>query len=83
MAEPVSLCVNTFGTGKIPDETISKLVRQHFDLRPYGLINMLNLIQPQYVPALSLASSPIIGFIPLVLQCMCICGFADDFAVHG
>lgn len=48
VSQPTSICVNTFGTGKIDDEHISKLVRQHFDLRPQGLIDMLNLRRPIY-----------------------------------
>lgn len=48
VAEPTSISIDTFGTGKIDDERIEALVRQHFDLRPYGLIKMLNLIRPIY-----------------------------------
>ncbi len=48
VAEPTSITVNTFGTGKIDDERITQLVREHFDLRPKGLIAMLNLIRPIY-----------------------------------
>ncbi len=48
VAEPTSISVNTFGTGKISDDKIVALVREHFDLRPYGIIQMLNLIQPIY-----------------------------------
>ncbi|MCD8472511.1 methionine adenosyltransferase [Xylella taiwanensis] len=48
VAEPISISVTTFGTGKIPDERIEKLIRQHFDLRPYGIIKMLDLIHPIY-----------------------------------
>ena len=44
VAEPTSIMVETFGTGKIPDEAISALVRQHFDLRPYGILKMLDLL---------------------------------------
>jgi S-adenosylmethionine synthetase len=40
--------IDTFGTGKIPDEKISELVTRHFDLRPAGIINMLNLRRPIY-----------------------------------
>ena len=40
--------VETFGTGKVSNEVLVKLVREFFDLRPYGLIKMLNLIQPIY-----------------------------------
>ncbi len=48
VAEPTSISVNTFGTGKISDEQIVALVREHFDLRPYGIIKMLDLIRPIY-----------------------------------
>ncbi|EMP3545760.1 methionine adenosyltransferase domain-containing protein, partial [Acinetobacter baumannii] len=39
---------NTFGTAKVSDELIIQLVREHFDLRPFGITRMLNLIQPMY-----------------------------------
>jgi S-adenosylmethionine synthetase len=48
VAEPTSISINTFGTGKLSDSEIVALVRQHFDLRPRGLINMLNLLRPIY-----------------------------------
>ncbi|MDX1902186.1 MAG: methionine adenosyltransferase [Gammaproteobacteria bacterium] len=48
VAEPVSISVDTFGTGKIPDNKIINLIREHFDLRPYGIIRMLNLYHPIY-----------------------------------
>ncbi|MDR4516267.1 MAG: methionine adenosyltransferase [Nitrosomonas sp.] len=48
VAKPVSLMVNTFGTGKIPDEKIIQLVAKHFDLRPRGIIHSLNLLRPIY-----------------------------------
>jgi len=48
VAEPTSISVTTFGTGKIADEKIEKLIRKHFDLRPYGIIKMLDLIHPMY-----------------------------------
>ena len=48
VAEPTSISLNTFGTGKIDDATIIALVREHFDLRPYGITRMLNLLQPMY-----------------------------------
>ena len=48
VAEPTSISVNTFGTGQLPDEQIVELVREHFDLRPGGLIDMLNLKRPIY-----------------------------------
>src|SRR4029453_1729914 len=46
VAEPTSISVTTFGTGKIPDDKIEKLIRKHFDLRPYGIVKMLHLIPP-------------------------------------
>lgn len=48
VAEPTSISVTTFGTGKISDEKIEKLIRQHFDLRPYGIMKMLDLLHPIY-----------------------------------
>jgi len=48
IAEPTSIYINTFGTEKVSHRTIVELVKEFFDLRPYGLINMLNLIQPIY-----------------------------------
>ena len=44
VAEPTSIMVETFGTGKISDENITKLIREHFDLRPYGILKMLDLL---------------------------------------
>lgn len=46
VAKPVSLMVNTFGTGRIPDEKIIHLIDKHFDLRPRAIIHLLNLLQP-------------------------------------
>lgn len=46
--EPTSITIDTFGTGKISNQAITKLVREHFDLRPKGLIKMLNLLRPIY-----------------------------------
>ena len=48
VAEPTSILVNTFGTGKVPDEQIAALVKSHFDLRPAGIIDMLDLKRPIY-----------------------------------
>ncbi len=48
VAEPTSISINTFGTGKIAEDRLETLVREHFDLRPYGLIKMLDLIRPIY-----------------------------------
>ncbi|NRA62545.1 MAG: methionine adenosyltransferase, partial [Psychrobium sp.] len=49
VAEPTSISIETFGTGKVSEEVLIKLVRQHFDLRPYGLIKMLDLCRPIYL----------------------------------
>ena len=48
VAEPTSISINTYGTGKLPDDEIATLVREHFDLRPKGLIAMLDLKRPIY-----------------------------------
>jgi len=48
VAEPTSISVQTFGTGKIADDRIVELVREHFDLKPKGLIQMLDLLRPIY-----------------------------------
>lgn len=48
VAEPTSISVNSFGTGKLADDKIAQLVGEHFDLRPKGLIDMLNLKRPIY-----------------------------------
>jgi S-adenosylmethionine synthetase len=48
VAQPTSISVTTFGTGKIGDDKIEKLIRKHFDLRPYGIIKMLDLVHPMY-----------------------------------
>jgi len=48
VAEPTSINVETFGTGKAGDAVIVKLVREHFDLRPWGIITMLDLLRPIY-----------------------------------
>jgi S-adenosylmethionine synthetase len=48
VARPVSVLVDTFGTGRIPDDKIAKLVEKHFDLRPKGIIHSLNLLRPIY-----------------------------------
>ena len=49
VAEPTSISVDTFGTGHIDDDKIIALIRQHFDLRPKGLIEMLDLLRPIYL----------------------------------
>ena len=48
VAKPTSVSVRTFGTGKLPDSRLEKLVASHFDLRPFGIIRMLDLIHPMY-----------------------------------
>jgi len=48
VSEPTSISVNTFGTGKISEDKLVQLVREHFDLRPRGLIQMLDLLHPIY-----------------------------------
>ncbi|ABV35484.1 Methionine adenosyltransferase [Shewanella sediminis HAW-EB3] len=48
VAEPTSISIETFGTGKVSEEALIALVRQHFDLRPYGLTEMLDLARPIY-----------------------------------
>ncbi len=50
VAEPTSVHVETFGTNKVPNETICRLATEHFDLRPYGIIKMLDLLNPIYRP---------------------------------
>jgi S-adenosylmethionine synthetase len=48
VAKPTSVMVTTFGTGAIPDEKIAQLVQKHFDLRPRGIVEMLDLLRPIY-----------------------------------
>lgn len=48
VAEPTSIQVNTFGTGKLPDDELTAIVRRHFDLRPAGIINKFDLRRPIY-----------------------------------
>ena len=50
VARPLSLFVETFGTGKVSDEEILRLINEHFDLRPAGIIQALNLRHPIYQP---------------------------------
>jgi S-adenosylmethionine synthetase len=50
VAEPTSISVQTFGTGKISDDRLVDLIRENFDLRPYGILKMLDLIRPIYQP---------------------------------
>jgi S-adenosylmethionine synthetase len=49
VARPTSIMVTSFGTGRIPDERIAELVNKHFDLRPRGIIQMLDLLRPVYL----------------------------------
>ncbi len=48
VAEPTSVSVETFGTGKVSEDQITALVSEHFDLRPYGILSMLDLLRPIY-----------------------------------
>jgi len=48
VAEPTSISVHTFGTGKVSDAELTVLIREHFDLTPYGILTMLNLLRPIY-----------------------------------
>jgi len=48
VAKPTSVMVTTFGTGRLPDEQLARLVQEHFDLRPKGIVRMLDLLRPIY-----------------------------------
>jgi S-adenosylmethionine synthetase len=48
VAQPTSISLNTFGTNKVPEATIVNLVREVFDLRPYAITRMLDLLHPMY-----------------------------------
>lgn len=48
VAQPTSIMVDTYGTGKISDDKLTTLVREHFDLRPKGIVQMLDLLRPIY-----------------------------------
>jgi S-adenosylmethionine synthetase len=48
VAQPTSIMVETFGSGKLSNQQLTALVREHFDLRPKGIVNMLNLLRPIY-----------------------------------
>lgn len=48
VAQPTSVMVSTYGTGKVSDEKITELVKRHFDLRPKGIVQMLDLLRPIY-----------------------------------
>jgi len=50
VAEPTSISINTFGTNKVDENLIAELVREHFDLRPRGIVEMLDLLKPIYRP---------------------------------
>ncbi len=50
VAEPTSISVRTFGTGKVSDAKLTVLIRDNFDLRPYGILKMLDLLRPIYRP---------------------------------
>jgi len=50
VAEPTSVAVETFGTAKIAEDRLSKIIRDTFDMRPKGLIKMLDLLHPIYRP---------------------------------
>ncbi|MEM7054310.1 MAG: methionine adenosyltransferase [Pseudomonadota bacterium] len=50
VAQPTSISVTTFGTHQVPEEKIEQLVREHFDLSPYGILQMLDLLHPMYRP---------------------------------
>ena len=50
IAKPVSIHIDTFGTGVIADSKIAELVKSHFDLRPKGIVQMLDLLRPIYLP---------------------------------
>jgi S-adenosylmethionine synthetase len=49
VAEPTSIMIDTFGTGNVTDERITELVREHFDLRPYGILRMLDLLNASQI----------------------------------
>ncbi len=53
VAEPTSITVDTFGTGKLSDDRLASLIVDHFDLRPRGLITMLDLLRPIYLKTAS------------------------------
>ena len=50
VAEPTSISVHTYGTGKVSDAELTRLIRDHFDLTPYGILDMLDLVRPIYQP---------------------------------
>ena len=56
VAEPTSIMIDTFGTGNVTDERITELVRAHFDLRPYGILRMLDLLNAEQIKYLKTAA---------------------------
>ena len=50
VAEPTSISVETFGTGKVSDTQLTTLIRENFDLTPFGIVQMLDLLRPIYLP---------------------------------
>lgn len=50
VAEPTSVTIETFGTGRIEEDRLEAIVREHFDMRPKGLITQLGLLKPIYLP---------------------------------
>jgi len=50
VADPVSIMVDSYGTGRVPDETMTRLVREHFGLKPKEIIESLDLRRPIYLP---------------------------------
>ncbi len=50
VAEPTSISIDSFGTAQVPEERLVELVREFFDLRPYGILRMLDLVRPIYRP---------------------------------
>jgi S-adenosylmethionine synthetase len=50
VAQPTSISIQSFGTAKVPEDKLEALVRAHFDLRPYGIVKMLDLVHPMYRP---------------------------------
>jgi hypothetical protein len=58
VAEPTSLMVTTFGTGKVADDEDRRTDRKHFDLRPKGIIQMLDLLRPIYMQRVDPGGAP-------------------------
>lgn len=63
VAEPTSIMVETFGTEKVPTAQLILLVREFFDLRPYGLIQMLDLLHPIYQKRLLMVTLVVLNFL--------------------